>query len=134
MGFQEHSKVQEIYKSQIMPIYGFICENCSHKFDLFLKMSDEKPDTCPQCNVSGKLGRDFSGVNVIVEMSQPKTIGDLANKNTEDAVKRGELPKSALDWEANRKKKRENQQRAKKITSMTQQQKTDYIMTGKMPS
>jgi putative FmdB family regulatory protein len=116
-----------------MPIYGFICESCSHKFDLFLKMSDERPDTCPQCNVIGKLGRDFSGVNVVIDMSQPKTIGDLANKNTEDAVKKGELPKSALDWDSNRRKKRESQKKIKAIASLTQAQKTEYIMTGKMP-
>jgi len=132
LGLQEYPEVQEIYKGQMMPIYGFVCENCSHKIDLWLKMNDERPDTCPQCNVKGKLGRDFSGVNVVIDMSQPKTIGDLANKNTEDAVKKGKLPKSALEWESNRNKKRENQKRAKKIASMTQQQKTDYIMTGKM--
>jgi hypothetical protein len=79
------------------------------------------------------LSRDFSGINAVVDSNQPKTIGDLANKNTEDAVKRGELPKSALDWESNRKKKREVKNKAKKISEMTQQQKTDYIMTGKMP-
>jgi hypothetical protein len=96
-------------------------------------MSDERPTQCPSCGCDGCLARDFSGINTVVDSNQPKTIGDLANKNTEDAVKRGELPKSALDWESNKKKKREVKNRAKKISEMTQQQKTDYIMTGKMP-
>jgi hypothetical protein len=96
-------------------------------------MSDERPTQCPSCGCNDCLSRDFSGINAVVDSNQPKTIGDLANKNTEDAVKRGELPKSALDWESNRKKKREVKNKAKKISEMTQQQKTDYIMTGKMP-
>jgi len=116
-----------------MPIYPFNCEKCNYHYEIWLKMSDQKPSDCPSCGEKGCLVRDFSGINAAVDSNQPKTIGDLANKNTEDAVKRGELPKSALDWESNRKKKRAAKDRAKKITSMTQQQKTDYIMTGKIP-
>jgi hypothetical protein len=96
-------------------------------------MSDEKPSDCPSCGEKNCLVRDFSGISAVVDSNQPKTIGDLANKNTEDAVKRGELPKSALEWDANRKKRKDAKERVKKITNMTQQQKTDYIMTGKMP-
>lgn len=96
-------------------------------------MSDAKPTQCPSCGCDGCLARDFSGINAVVDSSQPKTIGDLANKNTEDAVKRGELPKSALDWESNRKKKREAKKKAKAISQMTPMQRTNYIMEGKMP-
>lgn len=96
-------------------------------------MSDAKPTQCPSCGCDGCLARDFSGINAVIDSAQPKTIGDLANKNTEDAVKRGELPKSALDWEANRKKKREAKKKAKAISQMTPTQRTNYIMEGKMP-
>ena len=116
-----------------MPIYPFYCDKCGYSEELFLKMSDEKPTTCPKADCGGNYIRDYSGIGAVVDASQPKTIGDLANKNTEDAVKRGELPKSALEWDANRKKRKDAKERAKKITNMTQQQKTDYIMTGKMP-
>lgn len=96
-------------------------------------MSDAKPTQCPSCGCNSCLARDFSGINAVIDSAQPKTIGDLANKNTEDAVKRGELPKSALNWEANRKKKREIQKKAKAISQMTPTQRTNYIMEGKMP-
>lgn len=116
-----------------MPIYPFDCQSCQHHFEVWLKMSDAKPTECPSCGCNECLARDFSGINAVVDSSQPKTIGDLANKNTEDAVKRGELPKSALDWESNRKKKREAKNKAKAISKMTPTQRTAYIMEGKMP-
>ncbi|MBS0458044.1 MAG: zinc ribbon domain-containing protein [Proteobacteria bacterium] len=32
-----------------MPIYGFECDACGHRFDRLQKLSDADPSTCPQC-------------------------------------------------------------------------------------
>ncbi|MEO6866499.1 MAG: zinc ribbon domain-containing protein [Gaiellales bacterium] len=33
-----------------MPTYEYRCKECSHQFEIFAKMSDPDPDTCPDCN------------------------------------------------------------------------------------
>ena len=113
-----------------MPIYPFYCEKCGHNEELFLKMSDLKPDVCPQKNCNGKYVRDFSGINAVMDSKQAKTVGDLANKNTERMVKDGSLPKSALNWDSNKKEITKKKRHAADIAKMTQNQKTHYIMTG----
>lgn len=32
-----------------MPIYGYICRSCDHRFDVLQKMSDEPLVHCPDC-------------------------------------------------------------------------------------
>ena len=32
-----------------MPIYGFQCDACGHRFDRLQKLSDTDPTICPQC-------------------------------------------------------------------------------------
>ena len=32
-----------------MPIYGYVCKSCSHRFDVLQKMSDEPLKDCPEC-------------------------------------------------------------------------------------
>jgi len=32
-----------------MPIYGFECEACGHRFDRLQKLSDADPTVCPEC-------------------------------------------------------------------------------------
>ena len=32
-----------------MPIYGFECESCGHRFDRLQKLSDADPTHCPVC-------------------------------------------------------------------------------------
>ena len=113
-----------------MPIYPFNCKKCGHAEEHFLKMSDEKPTVCPKQGCLGEYIRDYSGINMVVDASQPKTIGDLANSNTERMVKEGTLPKTALDWDENRRKKKKMKHKMKEIAGMTDKQKTNYIMTG----
>jgi len=33
-----------------MPIYGFQCDACGHRFDRLQKLSDADPTVCPQCS------------------------------------------------------------------------------------
>ena len=32
-----------------MPIYGYVCKSCEHRFDVLQKMSDEPLVHCPDC-------------------------------------------------------------------------------------
>jgi hypothetical protein len=113
-----------------MPIYPFYCCKCGHSEELFLKMNDEKPTTCPIANCSGQYIRDYSGISAVIDSNQPKTIGDLADANTERMVKEGQLPKSTLEWDTKRKEIRKKKEHAKDIARMTPAQRTHYIMTG----
>ena len=115
-----------------MPIYPFSCDSCQHAFEVWQKMNDIRPTECPSCGCSGCLTRNYSCISAIMDSSQPKTIGDLANKNTEEAVKNGTLDKSVLNWEENRRKKKEGRKKMKRIATMTSKQKENYIMTGKL--
>lgn len=115
-----------------MPIYPFSCDSCQHVFEVWQKMNDIRPTECPSCSCSGCITRNYSSIATIIDASQPKTIGDLANKNTEEAVKRGTLDKKVLNWEENKRKKKEAGKRMHKIATMTSKQKEAYIMTGKL--
>ena len=110
-----------------MPIYSFFCEKCNSKKEFFLKMSEEKP---AKCECGGDLVRDYSEINVGVEISKPKTIGDVANANTEKAVKEGKLHKSALEFDSRKAEKKKQYSKMKEIADMTPTQKRNYIMTG----
>jgi putative FmdB family regulatory protein len=35
-----------------MPIYEYVCKGCHKHFDLMLKISDQSPQTCPDCQSS----------------------------------------------------------------------------------
>ena len=36
-----------------MPIYGFECPSCDHRFDRLQKLSDPDPTQCPACQAEG---------------------------------------------------------------------------------
>ncbi|GIX35154.1 MAG: hypothetical protein KatS3mg126_0933 [Lysobacteraceae bacterium] len=36
-----------------MPIYGFECPSCNHRFDRLQKLSDPDPTHCPSCHAEG---------------------------------------------------------------------------------
>ena len=114
-----------------MPIYPHSCSKCGEKHEFFLKMSEEKPTVCPSCGCDGCLIRDFSGIGVTMDASKAKTIGDLANKNTEKAVKEGTLPKSALEFDSKKAERKKQHSKMREIAEMTPTQKRNYIMTGK---
>lgn len=113
-----------------MPIYPFYCNKCGHKEELFLKMSDEKPSVCPIDGCCGSYIRDYSGISAVIDSNQAKTIGDLADRNTERMVKEGTLPKETLSWDTKRKELRKKKNHMNDLAKMTQAQKTHYIMTG----
>lgn len=53
-----------------MPNYDYRCEECSHLFEVFQKMSDPKLEDCPQDDCSGKVKRLLgTGAGVIFKGS-----------------------------------------------------------------
>lgn len=113
-----------------MPIYPFYCEKCGHNEEIFLKMSDVKPSICPCDKCGGSYIRDYSNISAITDASKPKTIGDLADKNTENLVREGKLSKDVLNWDTKRKEIKKKKNHMNDIAKMSPTQKTHYIMTG----
>lgn len=72
-----------------MPTYSYYCENCESEFELFFYIKNyvEKPK-CSCCN-SKKTHRSYTkdvitlNTSVKKSDSELKTIGDLANRNSE---------------------------------------------------
>jgi hypothetical protein len=95
-------------------------------------MNDPAPTNCPQCD-HDDVDRDYSGDRIItiMELNQPKSIGELADKNTEKMVKYGALPKEHLDYDSNKQKKKDLVNKAERFSKKTEQQKMDYIISGK---
>jgi hypothetical protein len=93
-------------------------------------MSETNSESCPNCN-HNTLEKRFSIPAVIMDSSQPKTIGELADKNTERMVARGEMDKSALDYKANSEKRAKERSHLNDLAHMTPSQQKRYIMEGK---
>lgn len=113
-----------------MPMYEYYCKECSAKAEIYKKMDEPHPKDCLLCQTKGSMIQDYSSVGGIVELSQPKTISELADKNTERLVSEGKVDKKSLEWREERKEKQKKSNRMKEIASMTKQQKRNYIMTG----
>jgi putative FmdB family regulatory protein len=113
-----------------MPIYTFACDTCPSQFEVFQKMTDNRPTSCPTCQ--GNIYRIYDIVGVTVDTTIPKTIGEIAHKNTERMVGEGKLDKKALEYESTNKKKTEAFVKKQKLASMTNDQKMKYIFEGKM--
>lgn len=70
-----------------MPTYSYICEKCSHSFELFFSISNYTgdPQKCPVCKAKSNrdYNEDISTLSSSVKKSDSelKTIGDLANRN-----------------------------------------------------
>jgi putative FmdB family regulatory protein len=113
-----------------MPIYNYECQGCSDQFEVFQSMSEEKLTKCLVCG-KRKLSRIPYAPSVIMDAKQPKTVGELAHKNTEEKVARGELDKSCLDYESRTKARKDALNKTREIRRMTPKQKERYIMEGK---
>lgn len=117
-----------------MPIYEYVVLDKDGQpseliVELFQKMADEPLSVHP--TTGQRIQRIISRPNIVVDASQPKTIGELAHKNTEEKVSRGELSKTALDYESGKSKRKKALNKVKKLGTMTSKQKTRYIMEGK---
>lgn len=64
-----------------MPVYTYKCAKCLKNFEISMSIVEyesEKP--CPMCK--SKCGRNYQAENVVGFMSDPRTLGSLAEQNT----------------------------------------------------
>jgi putative FmdB family regulatory protein len=113
-------------------LYDYICDECSHEMkDVYQSIKDEAFTQCPSCGKDGLRRVIYGGIASF--MSDPKTIGSLAEKNWS---KKGYYERSEI--EANSKKNTQESSplstfgsaSKKDINKMTETQRTKYIMTG----
>ena len=114
-----------------MPLYDFYCESCKKTVEIYAGMSEKKPLSCKECGCKNCLIRDYSGIGTIIDSTKPKTLGALADKNTERLIKEGLADKKVLEWENKKKEKNKQVSKMHDIASMTPTQKRNYIMTGR---
>jgi len=113
-------------------LYDYVCDECSHEMkDVYQSIKDESLTQCPSCGKEGLRRLIYGGIASF--MSEPKTIGSLADRNWS---KKGHYEKSEI--EAQSKKSAGNDSHfsslgsasKKEINKMSEAQKTKYIMTG----
>ena len=111
-------------------IYTYICEPCEKTFEIIKGMNDPDPKKCPECGYK-KIYRDYSEIAEVSVSNEPKTLGALADKNTEKLVKEGRLPEVTLDYENTKKKKAKFNKRVEKFSKLSPKEIREYIQTGK---
>ena len=91
-----------------MPIYEYHCEKCNHEFEVWQKITDNPPRSCPECR-GRKISRLISQTSF-----QLKGTGwyatDYANKNTPPA----KAEKAETKTESKRETKKESKPETKK--------------------
>jgi len=134
-----------------MPTYEYVCDKCSHGFEIFQRMADKALTKCPECKCK-KLRRVFGTPFFTITGGSNMTVGTLAEKNRKrigeseiqereakvaaQAEKKArntpppvgeriERPKDAPWWRKGT--KRPNTA----LNKLTPQQKKDYILKGK---
>lgn len=111
-----------------MPTYVYKDLVTGEIFETFQSMKDEPLTVCP--TTGNPVQRQVTAPSmVIIDGTKPKTLGSLAEKNTEVKVKRGEIkeqkPQPQPWW---RKEKKPLNTRG-----WSEKQKKKYIMEGKKP-
>lgn len=84
-----------------MPIYEYACPKCEIAFDTIQSMSEAPLRECPMCE-RNTLVKLFSVPNAVVQ-HDPKTIGELAERNSKNMSKDELAEKSGKKKEAKRK-------------------------------
>jgi len=119
----------------------YFCQKCSTKYySVRKKVEKQEQIKCPDCN--NILSSLLSSPDFI--LNEIKTVGQLADKNTremghyerEDKQRKliedhlNSKKKAGIDIDSYNSRKREIE-KLRKINNMTEQQKKDYILTGK---
>lgn len=111
----------------------YICDHCNYRFKKEQKLHDKILKKCPSCK-SMSLYQDLTGQHTFV-YQEPKTVGHLAQKNTEQMgkyeleQKRKDLPKKSQGKKTWYNPEGENlKNKLSKLDTKEKQQK--YIMTG----
>ena len=123
-----------------MPTYEYKCNNCDHSFEIVQSMKDKVKRKCPECKKS-RLKRVLGTPFVFVK-GEAKTIGHLAERNTEKMGRYELGDKRGIQEEANNKAKeakgkteqpwyvKDAAANTREIKKMTPEQKISYIKKG----
>ncbi len=112
-----------------MPTYDFECRECGYSDEIFQRHDAPSTLNCPQCNKQA-FSKIFVNPPVMFVKGEPTTIGHLADRNTK---KMGRYELQDKKEEHGILKSREEQKKRdvhKKINSMTEKQKMDWIRNG----
>jgi|TARA_R110002020_G_scaffold194354_10_gene395158 putative FmdB family regulatory protein len=112
-----------------MPTYDYECRDCGHQVEEFQKFSEEPLSECPKCKKDTFRRVMLTPPQAFIK-GEVKTVGQLADRNTEK-MGRYELEdrRHADNMETHKKNKEANAFR-KKINSMTPAQQKRYIEKG----
>lgn len=120
-----------------MPEYLYRCTSCQTEYEIRHSIKDRPYTLCGACHQDTLERVIFGGIHASVR-GEAKTIGQLADRNTK-AMGNYELSeKRAKDKENKERAYKEigvdleKKKRIDKINKMTEKQKKDFIMTGKM--
>lgn len=116
-------------------LYDYKCDNCSHEMkDVYQSIKDEAIIKCPSCGKDSLRRVIYGGIGSF--MKDAKTIGQLADKNWS---KLGHYEKSEIIEKKSLNNKSSESKSPlsafgaasrKEINTMSQEQKTKYIITG----
>jgi putative FmdB family regulatory protein len=113
-------------------LYDYICDDCSHEMkDVYQSIKDDAFTKCPACGNNSLRRLIYGGIASF--MKDPRTIGGLADSNW---AKKGHYEKSEIESKSKKSVETSSHFSAfgsaskKDINKMTDQQRTNYIMTG----
>ena len=114
-----------------MPLYHYKCEDCAVEFEAAHSIKEPLWKTCPDCKKES-LSVVLDSPPTIMNVGEVKTIGQLAEKNAKQMGRYGLQERMAVDGTAEKIKQKEKMQEARKLASLSPENKVKYIETGKM--
>jgi putative FmdB family regulatory protein len=114
-----------------MPLYDYRCNECGYSMvDVYQHITDNSLNICPSCNQESLERIIYGGIYASVK--EVKTIGQLADKNWKDIghYKRTEISSQQREKQPQTVFPEAGKASRKDIAKMTEQQRTNYIMTG----
>jgi hypothetical protein len=118
-----------IFDSTIVRYYRCTDEKCQGEICVEEKVKDDWQTKCPFCGLESLiLDRADSNISIFMDYSKPKTIGALAEQNTKEKIKTGEM-------EQIQKEERKNLpfwRKSKKINYQVLKNPQKYIREGKV--
>lgn len=112
-----------------MPIYDFECEKCIIYAEIKQSVSDPDVLQCPSCGEK-TLKKVFISPPYVSVRGEAKTIGQLADRNSEKLGTYERQDKEKADGLDKKRKEMEGRERYRKINSMSKEQQVKWIKDG----
>tara|TARA_R100000008_G_scaffold85426_2_gene75337 strand:- start:1619 stop:1960 length:342 start_codon:yes stop_codon:yes gene_type:complete len=112
-----------------MPTYDFECEDCAYYTEIKQSIDDPSTHICPHCE-KPNLKKVFINSPHVFVRGEPKTIGHLADRNTQKMGSYELQEKANKDGAKPDKEQINAKETRRKINSMTSEQKIKWIKDG----